>query len=193
MPVITAHITRITRNEGSDFADIFTDYDQGKFSTKIPEIVADAVAAKKSGALAEIEFNESTREKDGRTYHNRYLKRVSAAEPEPEPDIEIVPASALGRKTDPEDAWRMSLAAGSKLAIGTLPMLPEGKRSFELQRKLALAWASFIFFTPSPDGFQAAVAVSSGDPNDPEWGSAGEQPVPHYGHVPNEADDIPFD
>jgi len=156
MPTIEARITEVTQNTSTGFYKIKTDHDRIKsMETRIPEKGVEAGGFKKSGQLLQIEFSESQGGLNPRTnkpYDNRYYERAAPIdEPEPEPEDDgierITPTRA---PTDPMEAWRISLSAGAKLAVATIPYL-EKKPSFEEQRALAFAWGKYLYYTPLPE------------------------------------------
>jgi hypothetical protein len=131
-----------------------------------PEKIAILKQLWDSGEVAVIEYSENPRtdEATGRTYPNRYFEGTKTRDelaPEPEPELDIpvegaavTPASSseeipmeTTRGEDPVKAWRISLAAGAKLAIATLPYLEEHERSVDEQKTLAMFWGLFLFNT----------------------------------------------
>lgn len=160
----------------------------GKFSTKIREKADEALGLR--GKKVALEYTEQIKHKDGRQYRNRYYERASEAFAGDGGGF----TETNSRRTPMEDAWRMSLGAGVKAAVDTLPMLPPEQRTFEAQKQIALAWGRFIFLTEPPnvaDMLQqppaswnppAPVPVSHGAYSEPNM----ESPPPHSD------DDIPF-
>jgi hypothetical protein len=188
MATIEARITGVTRKkEGSPWFTIKTDHDRIKtLETKYRERAEEAFSLQKSGEVAIIEFssNPRTDEATGRTYPNNYFERAKTKIEEPQQTLDDIPteesSSPSTRKTDPADAWRMSLAAGAKLAVATLPLLDEDQRDFTSQQELAFAWGTFLYTTPP--GSQVAVGVGGGN------GSAAD----FDDFPPPGDDDIPF-
>lgn len=198
MPSIDARITRIELDQSTGWYRIHTDDERvQRVETKRRDLADEAEKVMQSRMPARIEFSE----KEGnlnphtqRPYINRYFEKATMlGEPKAEPSgIEVV--QQTGRKTDPSDAWRICLAAGGKLAVATLPMMPVAQRSFEVQKQIAVAWAEFFFFSTAPA--QASLnggGVSSSQfhpPGDPVAssgpGAYSDAPPPHSDS------DIPF-
>lgn len=163
MAVIEAHVTKVEQEIGSDWFAVSTDHDQvKKLTTKKREVAEGAAAVRVAGSLAKITFTQRDREANGRTYHNYYL---DSAEPIATNGASggIDQVAPVGRKTDPAEAWRICLAAGGKLAVATMPLMPVEQRDFETQKRLAVAWARFFFYTPMPteDDFAATATTRS--------------------------------
>ena len=149
MAELQAHIRKVEQEIGSEWFSIETDDSAiKKLSTKIKKVAEDAAALRISGDLAKIGYTQRDRESNGRIYHNYYLDSCEAASTNGASGIDQV--TPTGRKTDPEDAWRMSLAKGAELAIRTLPLMPTEQRDFDTQKRLAVAWGRFITETPKP-------------------------------------------
>jgi hypothetical protein len=133
----------------------------GKFSTKHREPASDALRLR--GKLVLLDYNEQVVNKpapDGsgmRTYRNRYFNRAGEL---PAPSANDGGFTMTGEQTatgdtprmreDPERSWRICLQTGGKLALATLPLMPNEQRTFETQKQIALAWAKFFYFTPPP-------------------------------------------
>jgi hypothetical protein len=103
-----------------------------------------------AGTVAIISYNEvESRNINPRTnepYMNRYYEGAVAPAPEPELTIPSVPTSRGG---DPDLAWRIALSVGAKLAVQTMPMMAVEQRDFDTQKKIALAWATWLVSTPA--------------------------------------------
>ena len=161
MPSTQARIKRVFREEGSDWYRIELEgSDIKRLDTKNREAAAEAARLKESGELALIDFTEreskNTNPHTNRPYIDRYYEKAGPiSNGRGESGIETV--SQTSRKTDPGDAWRITLAAAAKLAIATVGALPEAARTekvvldFELQQRIALAWAKFLYFSTPPD------------------------------------------
>jgi hypothetical protein len=180
VPSIQAHITKVEKEIDSEWGTIYTDHGSvKKLTTKLADKLTEAAEFKRSGSLASIEYTEKSRTVDTeggpRTYRNYYFERAAAATngaaPAAESGIDIVGGPAApaggpqgGRKTDPDDAWRMAITSGSERAVQTLPLMPIEQRDFETQKTIAKAWAEFIFFTtrPSAPTSHAAQPVNTG-------------------------------
>lgn len=150
MPTAEAKITKVRLDESTGWYEIQTDnQDIRKLTTKIAAKASEASALKQQGALAIIEYTSKPRTlADGRTFQNYYYDSAIASD-EPSPaDDGIERVSPPARKTDPSDAWRICLGAGAKLAVATLPLMPDEQRDFDTQKRIAIAWARFIYSTP---------------------------------------------
>jgi hypothetical protein len=155
--LIEAHITKVEQEIGSEWAKIHTDHDQVKqLSTKRPELIQEAAALKRSGALAGIDYAEQTKtvqtEAGPRTYRNYYYNGGGPLHDGASADDGIDRVQPQGRAEDPERSWRICLQSGGKLAVATLPLMPVDQRDFETQKTIARAWAEFFYFTPPPSG-----------------------------------------
>ena len=155
MPTIQARITEVTQNVETGWYRIATDDDVIKaLETSIAEKGHEAGQHKRSGALLEINYSEKSNPNKinphtQKPYINRYYERAEPID-EPEADDGITLVTPPSRTTAPQDAWRMSLGAGAKLAVNTMPLMPAEQRTFETQKKIAYAWAIYLFFTPVP-------------------------------------------
>lgn len=182
MPNIEARITKVEQDAGTGWYRISTDHpDVSRLDTKIPEKAREAGALKEQGAVALIDYTEkpgNINQNTGQRYMNRYYEKAGPlATPEVATGIDVV--QPTGRKTDPQDAWRMSLAKAGELAVSTLPLMPEEQRSFEVQKQIALAWARFFYYTPPPRP-ELPENVSEMRPSDDfprEWGSEERPPA----------------
>jgi len=188
MPTIEARITGVQKDEGTGWYRIATDHDKVKrLDTKHEPKAREALALKKSGDPAVIEYTPNPRydETTGRTYQNNYYERAVAQSSNGGGSDEIPVTPAVSRRTNPGDAWRISLAAGAKLAVATLPLLPADQRDLESQFRLAQWWGRKLFFTPQPEnegGFgNTASGISDFD--------GGEHDLDSYNYGD---DDIPF-
>lgn len=157
MPSVNAHVTKIEHDVSTGWFRIATDDPTVKrLDTKRAEIAHQAAAFKQSGALAALEFTQNTRTlDDGRTFENFYLERAVAAQaalPMTNGDSAIETITPTMRKTEPGDAWRITLAASAKLAVGCIPVLEKGGYELNLEalQRLALTWAEFLWTTPAP-------------------------------------------
>lgn len=185
MPTIQAHITAVQRDEATGWYRITTDHsDVKRLDTKIEQKARQAAALKKDGSLADIQFTSNPRhdEQTGRTYQNNYYEQAIATQNGTSTDdgIERVVTS---RKTEPGDAWRITLSAAAKLAVASLPNLEARgiPTSLTDQQQYALAWAHFLYRTPPP-AEHAAQPASDFPAADP-----GPEPPRNY-----QDDDIPF-
>jgi hypothetical protein len=104
------------------------------------------------------------------------------------------PAIPAASSENPRREWRICLQTGGKLAIQTLPLMPNEQRTFDTQKQIALAWARFFYFsipperesmgTPTPSPQQAYGDV-------PAFAGGGYEEAPPDMHEPP-PDDIPW-
>jgi hypothetical protein len=87
------------------------------------------------------------------------------------------------RGEDPERSWRICLQTGGKLAVATMPLMPVDQRSFDVQKQIATAWATFFYFTPPP---ASGVREFAGGSGSYDSAATGER----YESAPD--DDIPW-
>lgn len=164
-------------------------------TNKEPQL-REAMELRDTRAFINLEFDERTKydQASGRSYLNRYWVRAQRtagtngggtasasmsdagglrygdpAPPPPAPTPSFdKPTPEVGRSTNPRDAWRMSLAKASELAIATLPYLPVEQRTPAVQKEVALFWARFIFETEYEASYSAASTPSTNaDPGGP--------------------------
>lgn len=212
MPLVRARIDRVEGpNENGFYRIALSEGPFDRLDTKDMARAREAAALR--GQFAEIDYSENPQtkwsDKLGRnvTYPNRYYDSARAStqqdssgswspnEPAHSFDGPAATAPVFDEaaprersKTNAEDAWRMALSTGAKLAVDTVPMLPEDQRSFKFQKDIALAWARFIAFTPPPDSGQLqreVVAAFSG------FGAGDYEQQAAMGAPPRD-DDIPF-
>jgi len=193
MAEVQAHITKVEQDPSSGWGKVFTDDDEIKMlKTKIAEKLQEAGALKKSGALALIEYTTrqgNINQHTGQPYIDHYYDRAGAIDvPDEDTGIDVV--QPVGRKTDPEDAWRMCLNKGGELAVATLWHMKEEQKSFATQKRVAYDWAKFFFFTPLPPLEELAFGGGNG------FGAGDSvpvpEPVPADAPPPHGDDDIPF-
>lgn len=184
MPTIEARITNVQRDDQSGWYRISTDDSTVKsLDTKIAEKAREAQALKNSGALALIDYtvNPKVNPHTNKPYPGYYERATESVSRDGDDGIEVV--GQYGRKTNPEDAWRMCLNKGGELAVLTLPLMPIEQRSFEVQTRIATAWARFFFFTPPPEpGPREHLGLVSGYSDF----------QPSDGPPPHDDDDIPY-
>jgi hypothetical protein len=129
-------------------------------STKQAERAEEAKQLYQSGAVGHIAITKKIGPKVNPNNNQPYVDFYwEHGEPIETPPDENEPAAhgfsagerGYGWKTDPDDAWRMALTSGSERAVQTLPHMPETQRDFETQKRIAIAWAKFIYFTPPAD------------------------------------------
>jgi len=189
MATIEARITGVQKDEGTGWFRIGTDHDKVKrLDTKIEDKAKEALALKRSGEVAVIQYTPKPRydEQTGRTYPNNYyekaLAKANGDSADSDDGIEVIRPTS--RTTNPDDAWRMALSTGAKLAVATLPLME--KRDFNTQKTVALAWADFIVGTPRPNVRNPSSSERSVlDEIDSEFGDDGSE----YRHTDA---DIPF-
>jgi len=101
---------------------------------------------------AEVVYKE--RQGRDRIFENWYFEGARAIGPGSGPPP-AAPRNANGydqpKPAKDDQAWRIALSVGAKLALETLPLLPpEERRDPEAQWQIALFWASRIYNTPAP-------------------------------------------
>jgi hypothetical protein len=199
VPSIDARITKIELDQNTGWYRIHTDDERvQRVETKRRDLADEAEKIMQSRVPARVEFTEregNLNSHTGKPYINRYFEKATPlgdSAPPASSGIEVV--QQTGRKTDPGDAWRICLAAGGKLAVATLPMMPVAQRDFGTQKQIALAWAEFFFFSiaPSQPALNGA-GVSSSQfqrPADaqPSTGPGAYSDAP----PPHDDNDIPF-
>jgi hypothetical protein len=109
-----------------------------------------------------------------------------AEEPAAAPaDDGITRVAELGRRTDPVDAFRMTLIAGIKLALGMAPYLREDQQNFPYLYRLGYEFAARIIQATPPSDPLPPLPVSGEAA--PTMGASAQA----Y-RDPGETDDIPF-
>ena len=195
MAEIEARITGVQLDQGTGWYRIIPDHPTvKKLETKKSELAEQAAELMKSGTLARISYTEkpstNVNPHTNQPYLNRYFDgALPIAAPATSSGIEVV--EQTGRKTNPTDAWRICLAAGGKLAVATLPMMPVSERGFEVQKRIAIAWAEFFFFSQAP----SQPSVNGGNPTSLFQAPAGSLPAfagPGADEPPHDPNDIPF-
>lgn len=199
MPSIDAHITKVEQDQNGWYR-IHTDDPQVKrLDTKLEPKAREAQGLMKENALARIEFsvreNTKINPSSGQPYPpNHYYESAGSLGEKPD---EIPTVQTTRATTAPGEAWRICLAAGGKLAVATLPMMPVQQRSFEVQKQIATAWAEFFFFSEAPErprlngGNPSAVFQTSTDTA--AAGNPGAYDEPLGVPAPVADGDIPFD
>jgi len=187
MPTVQAHIEKVQQS-GEWFRILTDDETVKRLDTKIRAKADEALALRKSGELAVIQFTSRPKTlDDGRTFQNYYYEQATSAGGSSSNGDGIEVVEQTSRRTAPGDAWRISLAAGAKLAVATLPLLPTDQRDLDSQFRLAYWWGRKLFFTPAP-------ANEGGFSNQP----AGEPSIPPTDglddfDLPSPDSDIPWD
>lgn len=178
MPTIEARVLKLERKQSNPkFVKASLDHAEVKnLESQWPEKIAVLKKLWESGEVAILEYSENVREDEasGRSFTNRYFEGVKTKELEldPKPEAEIpLEAQQASRPTDPATAWRISLAAGAKLAIATLPFLEEHERSIPEQQALAMVWGLFLYGTSQETAKSAVgeitpVGIGLGDEGD---------------------------
>lgn len=154
MPSIEARITKVEKNEHGWFLITVDHPEIKRLDTKIEEKAREALALLNQPVLIDYTEKQGGRnEHTGGYYMNRYYEQAgSLPEPTPaagaQPEIPLAPVAS--RRTAPEDAWRMTLAAAAKIAVESLPHMKPDQRELVHQRQIALSWAEWLFTTPAP-------------------------------------------
>ena len=206
MATIEARITKVEHDVGTGWYTITTDHGSVKrLQTKMDPKAREAAALRQSGEVALIRYSHKQRhdESSGRTYNNYYYEQAATSPPGSNgasgiDGIDTIASQQQAgggsggyRKTDPGDAWRMAKSTGAKLAVETLPLMPTEQRDFETQKRIASAWAAWIFqedgpALPADVGFGSRTSGAPGAYAEPEPGERS------YELPPPSDDDIPF-
>src|SRR5262245_60208738 len=101
--------------QSGEWYRISTDHDKVKrLDTKIEAKAKEAFALMKTGDVAVIEYSSRPRtDESGKTWQNYYYEKALA---KADDDDEIPAAEPVRSKTAPDDAWRMALSTGAKIA-----------------------------------------------------------------------------
>jgi len=164
MASIEAHITKVygKRNRAGEATGWYVIETEPPLNpapeTKIKEKAQEARGLMESNALVLLDYNDSpgNPKPGGGFYVNRYYEKAGPIGERSNggPEIPLGPApdsdGDFQRRTNPVDAWRMTLAASAKLAVETLPLMPVEQRTFDTQKRIALAWAQWLIATPPP-------------------------------------------
>lgn len=203
MATIEARVTAVEQELGNDWVRVRTDHPQVKrLDTKDQDRAQQAVAARNSGEIVLINYTQrpsrNVNPHTGQPYQDYYFDGILAGGARTNgattagAGIEVVQPGQVqgtGRKTDPEDAWRMTLAKSAELAVRTLPLLDD--QSPESQWRLTLWWANRIYSTPPPGPGQTQPAHDPGFATTTSPGAYTE-PDPYDQPPPRGDDDIPF-
>ena len=170
-PVMRGTITKVTREEGSEWARGHTDDPKiRQLDTKDPERIAQMVAARGREVGIQYTHRESrnVNPHTGKPYDNYYFDGIVDDEPSTNGDgVEVVRRQE--RAEDPQKAWRISLAAGAKIAIASIPYLdPKDREQLTVvgQQEMALAWGYWLYTTQMPKGTRPAESIDFvGEPN----------------------------
>ena len=150
--VIVCTIEKVEHNMETGWFNIKTS--AGRYDTKIKDKADEALALRGqevqlwySPGRASGNINPHT----GQPYPpNNYYERAQRIGAAPAANGGGFDAPSGGGGENPERSWRICLQTGGKLAVATLPLMPNEQRSFDTQKQIALAWAKFFHFTPVP-------------------------------------------
>lgn len=201
MATIQAKILKVEHDVGTGWYTILTDDDSvKKMTTKMEQKAREAAALRQSGELLEITFSQkegtNTNPHTGKPYVNTYYERAEVARVSTNgasaddsgidtvgaPEQQDAGSGGRSWNEDPLRAWRISLAAGAKLAVATLPLMPVEQRDFDTQKRIAMAWGVWLFTTPPPSSETPTPTPASSH-------GAYSEPVAAAAHPD---DDIPF-
>ena len=211
---IEVTIQTVEFDQNSGWYAILTD--KGKYTTKVKALAEEALGL--VGHYVLLKFKEKTTTKpapdgDGyRTYVDKYFNGAieSGTAPPQGEGFKIVGAAQAAQAaaqagegfsppSEPrrggmtrEDQWRVTLLAGAKLAVQTMPLLPSEQRTPETQLQIALWWARWAWFQPVPSNDVPRASVR--DFNDaPPSLAVVDADVPQDMNEPQPADDgIPW-
>jgi hypothetical protein len=211
---IDAHIASVARKQpGGAWFRVETDDPTIKWlDTNDDGLAQEAMKFALDGTFLRIEFNErdskTINERTGKPYRDRYLVSLSplaegAAQQQQRLEIPVAEPQTRS-KTDPDDAWRMSLAKGAEIAARLYPFLPPEQQNFPSLTRAARLWGEFFYFserpqfpTPTSNG-EAAMrhaqhsAMTPSQPvTVPSHRGAYDEPL-GYDPPPHGDDDIPF-
>lgn len=214
MATIEARVTAVEQEFGNDWIRVRTDHPQVKrLDTKDKDRAQQAVAARNAGEIVLINYTQrpsrNVNPHTNQPYQDYYFdgilaggaphsngaaqQGINVVQPNAPQGIDVVqPGQAQpGRRTDPEDAWRMTLAKSAELAVRTLPLLDD--QSPESQWRLTLWWANRIYTTPPPSAGQIQPTHDPGFATTPSGPGAYSEPDLSYDQPPPRGDDdIPF-
>jgi hypothetical protein len=205
MATIEARVTAVEQEVGNDWIRIRTDHPQVKrLDTKDRDRAQQAVDARNSGEAVLINYTQrpsrNVNPHTNQPYQDYYFDGVLAGGARSNGATnaqgieQVQPGQAqgqTGRRTDPEDAWRMTLAKSAELAVRTLPLLDD--QSPEAQWRLTLWWANRIYTTPMPGEGQLQPTHDPGFATTPSGPGAYSEPDYGYDQPPPRGDDdIPF-
>ena len=181
--------------DGNGWTKIQTD--QGDFSTKWPEPIAEAQMH--LGQRVQIAFEMGEAKQSQRTGQwfpaPRYFKRVQqgyqqpmqpqafAGQQQPMPMQPQVPPQAAPQRDDGrERELRIMRQAAGKLAVWTMPLVPSEQRTFQNQLAVAEAWMRY---------FVGGIQATRPEPAPAPAALTQEQQMALAG-TPSQDDDIPF-
>lgn len=143
--------------------------------TSQEELIAEAREYRDAGLLVEIDYDEkestTINQHTGKPYVNRYYNGASAAK---EADDEVAARDGrreYGWKTDPDDAWRISLSVGLERAV---ELLGQGAPEDDVW-KLGHSLATKLYTTPKPG--VAPESIEFGDK--PASETTASEPAPY--------------
>ena len=200
MATMVGKILEVEQQEGSDWTDIKTDNpDIPVLRTRMAGKAREAGSLKLSGEVVVIRYTHKPRtDANGRVWDNYYYESAATAPPEAVVNggggdgitRKAAPqGAAAGRKTDPEDAWRMAKSTGAKLAVETLPGLDD--KTWRTQTDLALAWATWIMTTKQPQAAQQAVVGQAAPPPQQGPGAYSDEDF-EFGEDPGRESPVPY-
>jgi hypothetical protein len=194
MATLETTIKSVQHDPNTGWYRIGTDHDKVKrLDTKHDAKAKEAFALMKSGAVAVIEYTPRPRhdEATGRTYQNYYYEKAMAKADGGSVGDEIPSVTPTRSKTAPDDAWRMALSTGAKIASEVAAAEP-----FQVQAAVAVRWAQFIVSTQRPpsDGFSnvpSGIPSSGSSSNEDDMLGALADNFPEAEYTFTD-DDIPF-
>lgn len=200
MPTIDARFTDVKQDIETQWYRIVTDHANVKrLDTRDDELAQQVAVFKRDETLVRITYNEkeskNVNPNTGRPYINRYLESIAPLQGQMQ--IEEIP-KVSGRKTDPDDAWRMCLNKGGELALRSIPFLDEReRRDWRTLTRIARAWAEFFYFTERPQfpapttNGEAAMQTAAISATTQRIG-AYDEPLGLGSPPPHSDDDIPY-
>lgn len=158
--------------DGNGWVKVNTD--QGQFTTKFPEPIAEAQAHLGQRVLIAYEMGVASTGRNGVVYPApRYFRRVAQpgyvqpqqAQPQYQPQAQPQPVQQQPQQqpqapeNDDTRAMRIMRQTAGKLAVATMPLVPSEQRTFPNQIAVAEAWMRYFIGGPQGLGSQQAQQV----------------------------------
>jgi hypothetical protein len=190
MPTIDTRITKVEQDTATGWFRIHTSDERVKrVDTNRAELAQEAAGFKRNDAPVRLEFTEkestNINPHTNRPYLNRYYESATALSANGASGDGIERVSPTRPATNPDEAWRICLAAGAKLAVAAAARV-EGLETLAAQKAMAQRWAEFFYFSKPPDApsngaEQLQVARAAQPQPQQQWADVqlGDEPPPH--------------